>query len=395
MRHRVPLFLMTAAFLLTTIIILSLWAQGYALDRQSGRLEKTGMILIKSQPDGAKIFVDGKLTSATNATLATLKPGRHQVHLEKEGYVPWRKNIPVQIALVTEINAVLVPLTPKLLPLTTNGAHAPALTHDGQRLVFFSPQSPTPGLWLLNLNERNLFNLARPLPKLLLADTFSAGYSRGAVLAWSPDDSEILLTMNKQGYYLLDTTILPVRETTATASATPTRKTWQENEEKIRRLLMGKAKLPEVISEIALQEKTLFSPNGQRFLYQKISGQKNEYHVYDLSDPLPVGGRSDYLALTTELKDDLKVSWYSDNRHLLLFSCQQRLNKSSHESEKEGICSEGTIEIIEIDGLNRTQIYRGVVAAEDVFPSPNGGELIILTSFNPEAESNLYAISLR
>jgi hypothetical protein len=251
------------------------------------------------------------------------------------------------------------------------------------------------------LSERNLLNLARPLPKLLLADTPLAGYSRGALLAWSPDDSEILLTMNKQGYYLFETSNLPVRETTATASALPTQKTWQETETKSRRLLIEKAKLPEALAETALQAETLFSPNGLRFLYQKISGAKKEYRVYDLSDPLPVGGQRDYLTLTTDASHDLKVSWYSDNRHLLLFSClpaqagQPRLDKNNNESGKEGNCREGTVEIIEIDGDNRTQIYRGAVAAGDVFPSPDGGELLVLTSFNPEAEPNLYAISLR
>lgn len=395
MRNRVPLFLMTAAFLLTTIIILSLWAQGYALDRQSGRLEKTGMILVKSQPDGAKIFVDGKLTSATNATLATLKPNRHQVRLEKEGYTEWRKEILVQADLVTEINAVLIPLTPKLLPLTLNGVHAPALAHDGQRLAFFSPQNTTPGLWFLNLSERNLFNLARPLPKMLLADTPNNGYSRGTAVAWSPDDSEILLTMNKQGYYLLETTTLPVRETTATASALPILGRWQENEEKNRLTTTEKAGLPETIKEAVRQETTLFSPNGQRFLYQKSNGQKKEYRVYDLSDPLPVGGQPDYLTLTTALKDDLKVFWYSDSRHLLLFSCQQTVNKNSGGNGKVSRCREGTVELTDIDGTNRTQIYRGVVADDNVFPSPDGSAIIILTSFNQEAEPNLYAISLR
>lgn len=395
MRHRVPLFIITAALLLTVIIVLSFWAQGYTLDRQSGRLEKTGMILVKSQPDGAKIFVDDKLVSATNATLAALKPGRHRVRLEKEGYAAWRKDLPVQTDLVTEVNAVLIPLTPKLLPLTVNGIHAPTLAHDGQRLAFFSPQNATPGLWFLNLNERHLFNLTRPVPKMLLADTPNTGYSRGTSLAWSPDDSEILLTMNKQGYYLLDTTTLPVLGATATASATPTLARWQENEEKNRLAVMEKARLPEALKEVVLQEKTLFSPNGQRFLYQKINGQKNEYHVYDLSDPLPVGGREDYLTLTVSPKDNLKVFWYSDSRHLLLFSCQQTVNKNALTNENVGQCREGTVELTDIDGTNRTQIYRGAVADDSLFPSPDGSEIIISTSFNQEAEPNLYAISLR
>lgn len=392
MNYRVPLFLTTALLLLTATFFVFLWAQGYTLDRQSGRLEKTGMILAKSQPDGAKIFVDEKLTSATNATIANLKPGRHQIRLEKEGFIEWRKEIVIQTDLVTEINATLIPLTTKLLPLSTRGAHHPALAHDGQRLAFLSPQNSTPGLWLLNLDERSLLNLTRPIPKLGIADTAGTGYSRGLNIDWSPDDSEILLTMNKQGYYLINTTQLPITEATATASATPTQNVWKETEDKNRLALTEKEKLPENLKEALLVPTTLFSPNGQRFLYQKITGSKKEYRVYDLSDPLPVGGQKNYLALTVAAQDDLRVSWYSDSRHLLLFTCQKRADESNVNPNQ---CLEGIVEIVEMDGNNHTQVYRGIVADDKVFPSPDGSELIILTSFNPEAEPNLYAISLR
>lgn len=388
MNSRVFLFFTTLFFLTAASGLVFLWAQGYSLDRTSGKLEKTGMILTKSEPDGAKIIVDEVLTSATNATLANLKPGEHKIRIEKEGFVTWQKTVTVKEQMVTELSAVLIPLTPKLLPLTSGGANHPALSSDGSRIAFFNQKEKTPGIWLLPLSGRSLLNLTQASPKLLLADAAPAAIlSSGLQLKWSPDDSEILAQINRQGYYLIDTTQTPTDHFSATASAEGAETRWRENEAKSRKSLLDKSPVSPEILAAALSPQTLWAQNGKRFLYQKETADLIEYRVYDLSDPLPVGGFNDYQTLRVEKNAGLKVSWYSDSSHLLLFSCQKTDNGAE--------CREGTVEIVEINGENRTQIYKGVVFSDRVFPTPDGSQLIILTSFNPEGEPNLYAISLR
>lgn len=388
MNSRVFLFFTTLFFLTAASGLVFLWAQGYSLDRTSGKLEKTGMVLTKSEPDGAKIIVDEILTSATNATLANLKPGVHKIRLEKEGFVAWEKAVTVKEQMVTEISAVLIPLTPKLLPLTSNGANHPALSSDGSRIAFFNQKEKTPGIWLLPLSGRSLLNLTQSSPKLLLADSSpSPIFSTGLALKWSPDDSELLAQINRQGYYLIDTTQIPSNHFNATASAEPAETRWSESETESRKSLLDKSPISSETLAAALSPQTLWAQNGKRFLYQKETADLIEYRVYDLSDPLPVGGYNDYQTLRVEKEIGLKVSWYSDSNHLLLFSCQ----KTDSGTE----CREGTIEIVEINGENRTQIYKGVVYSDQVFPTPDGSQLIILTSFNPEGDPNLYAISLR
>lgn len=418
MNSRVALFFTTLILLAAVSVGVFLWAQGYSLDRTSGKLEKTGMILTKSEPDGGKILVDGVLTSATNATLANLKPGTHKIRIEKEGFVAWQKDVEVKEQYVSEVSAVLIPLTPKLLPLTVSGVHNPALSSDGTRIAFFSQNGETPGIWVLPLSGRGLLNLSQSSPRLLLADQLpKTAFSSGVTLKWSPDDSEVLAQINRQGFYVIDVSQLPSSRFAATASAEPTENRWLEGEVKGRRSLLDKIKIDQGILTLALEPQTLWAQNGKRFVYKKTVGNLTEYHVYDLSDPLPVGGSSDYKTLITDKDSGIKVRWYSDSAHLILFSCQKTAGTlsvtptptptpsraltipttdvSQDVVEGQDNCREGTIEIIGISGDNRTQIYKGAAYSDQVFPSPDGSQIIILTSFNSEGEPNLYAISLR
>ncbi len=412
MSSRVAIFFTTLFVLSVVSFAVFFFASGYTLNRQSGKIEKTGMVVVKSDPDVAKIYVDGALVSATNATVANLKPGAHKIRLDKEGFAVWQKEILVKEELVTEVNAVLVPLTPKLLPLTVNGVTAPALSTDGERIAFFSSNVQTPGIWFLPLAGRTLLNLSQSSPKLLIADSGQKSFSAGTDIQWSPDDSEVLAQLNRQGYYLISVSQIPSSSFTATSSAEPTLERWREIEVKSRQGLLDKIAVAAEIAQSAIEPKTLWAQNGKRFLYQKEGSNKIEYHVYDLTNPLPVGGKNDYLSLTVDKPSNLKVGWYSDSNHLLLFSCQKfaaavpsptptptavtKLTTTDSSSVGEaGGCREGAVELIEIDGTNRTLVYKGAVYSDQVFPSPDGSQLIILTSFNPDTEPNLYAISLR
>ena len=118
---RVRIFFITAFVLVAVTVVVTLWAKGYTLERESRTLEKTGMIAAKSTPDGAKVVLDGKLATATNATIPNLKPGLHHLKIEKEGYLTWEKEVPVEAELVTPVEALLVPLAPELKPLTSQG----------------------------------------------------------------------------------------------------------------------------------------------------------------------------------------------------------------------------------------------------------------------------------
>lgn len=71
-------------------------------------VKQTGMISAKSNPQGANVYLDGKLITATNNSLSGIEPGRHKLRIIKNGYMDWEKEIEVFPELVTDITAVLI-----------------------------------------------------------------------------------------------------------------------------------------------------------------------------------------------------------------------------------------------------------------------------------------------
>src|SRR3989344_4799127 len=157
--------------LITTGIFL--YAQGYRLDFRQRTLTATGIILAKSLPEGAQVYLDGELTTATNSTLSGVKPGTYQVKIERDGYFPWEKNIEVKAGLVTEIIALLPPLSPSLTAVTQEGARLVTSAPSGVKAAFLSKNK----LYLLSLTDQ-LFGFLRPKPSTIQQSSRQPGEKR-------------------------------------------------------------------------------------------------------------------------------------------------------------------------------------------------------------------------
>src|SRR4030042_222546 len=92
-------------------------AQGYRPDLSTRSLRPSGLLVATSVPDGAQIYLDGKLASATNTTI-NLNPGEYEVEINKEGYTPWQKTLTIKKELVTKADAYLFPTYSNLQSLT-------------------------------------------------------------------------------------------------------------------------------------------------------------------------------------------------------------------------------------------------------------------------------------
>lgn len=378
-------FIVTILCVLTATVALFFYAKGYSFNGQNKTLEKTGMISVKSEPDGARVYLDGKLAETTNSSLTNLKGGLYHLKLEKDGYFSWQKDVPVKEEFVTYVDAVLVPLNPELKPLTTNGVKSPVLTKSRDKIIFLTADKDRPGIWSLSLTG-NLFELFQGNLNVLAPDQPSAAFSLADKLELSPDDQTALITMNKGGFYTLDLTasqIIPQ----ATTSAAPAHSTWASLTLKNKQNLAKKYKVPQNMTEAATDPKTIWSPDERRFLYSVESGNELQYHVFDTTDPLGVGERQDYATLNLPKTQHAKATWYSDSKHLIVVTCTQE--------NKDQRCLTGSIHLIRIDGTNDTQVYSGALSSVDVFPTPDGTKIIILTSFNENSSPNLYAIILR
>lgn len=135
---RATLFVTTLVVVLGGTILAIFYARGYRVDLSNKSIGATGLLVATSVPDGAQVWVDGNLKSATNSTLA-LPPGQYTVELKKDGFSTWKKKLALKAEEVVKTDAVLFPVLPNLRPITFSGVVNPTLAPLGDRLVYATP----------------------------------------------------------------------------------------------------------------------------------------------------------------------------------------------------------------------------------------------------------------
>ena len=370
-------------------------AQGYSPDISTKSLRPSGILVATSIPDGAQLYIDGRLKSATNTTI-NLTPGEYEVEIKKDGYSSWKKILTIKKELVVKTDAYLFPTFPNLQSLTFTGAQNPFLSPDGQKVVFAVSQSSVDknGLWVLDLGDRPL-GLPRD-PRKIVA---SAPGGRDFVLAeleWSPDSKQILAiltTGTRQENFLLEANQLnPAnRLIDVTSQLTVIRADWEKEEQL--RFKAQSAKLPPKLLEILTNSVAdiQFSLDETKILYTATASaqipegliqplpaastqpenrnlEPRKIYVYDIKED-----RNFYLMDKDETK---KLAWFPTSKHIF-------------------IVQEGKITIAEYDNTNWVEVYTGPFEDSFAYSFPAGNRILVLTTLGKETPPNLYAISLR
>jgi formylglycine-generating enzyme required for sulfatase activity/tRNA A-37 threonylcarbamoyl transferase component Bud32 len=76
-------------------------------------LVKTGDLLINSQPEGAKWYLDGDWQGKTPDQVSNILTGQHQVDVKLSGYKNWRQNITIEPGQRKRLNMELISQGPK------------------------------------------------------------------------------------------------------------------------------------------------------------------------------------------------------------------------------------------------------------------------------------------
>jgi hypothetical protein len=119
-KKRQRTFFFLVAIFLISLPFLYLYATGYRFDyREPTNLVSTGGIYVAVERTGADIYIDGELVRETRTFRKAfyaqrLDVGTHRVHVQKEGYHTWVKELPVSKRLVTEAEALNLPLVPQV-----------------------------------------------------------------------------------------------------------------------------------------------------------------------------------------------------------------------------------------------------------------------------------------
>jgi hypothetical protein len=413
-RWRILLFLGALFFIFTISIIVIKIGQGYRPDFSRKSLRPTGLLVATSIPDGAQVYIDGKLKSATNATLS-LSPGKYEVEIKKDGFFPWKKTLEIKKELVTKTDAYLFSSFPDLRALTFTGAQNPVLAPDGTKVVYAvatpSASLEKQGLWILDLTDKPL-GLSRA-PRQIVANTPQLDFSQ-AELRWSPDSKQILATFKttvgkgkatktRTQNFLLDgeKTNSPSALTDITPTINLLFQSWaKEQETKFQAQI---SKLPEkLLSTLTSNTANIqFSPDETKILYTAtasatipegliplppvVSTQKEErsikpgrVYVYDLKEDKNffIGETSNPQQVSGFKLQAPEYSWFPTSKHIF-------------------IVQKDKIIIKEYDGTNETVVWSGPFVNSFAFPFPAGNRILILTALGKDTPPNLYAVSLR
>jgi hypothetical protein len=398
-----------ASLLIFVLLILGtaaviLYGKGYRLGVDAGKpnLAKTGVLAIKSIPEGADVYINGKLATKSNENL-NVAPGEYTVKIEKEGYSPWEKKLVVEKEIVTRANALLFPNAPKLEGMTTIGVLNPVIDPTRTKIAYrvASESAKRNGVYVFDMVGAvlPLGNYSRQIADDTV-DIFSQSN-----LAWSPDGLEILASVSGQlrlSNYLLRISGMNSDPNDVTNILSSVELQWEKDREKLEMTRFNRLKKP-LKKMITDNFRVLsWSPDDTKLLYvasqsaelpfiikPRLPGinlltedrriETGKVYVYDIKEDTNNNVLENIPQECEETVDTCRIpiTWFSDSNHLI------------HVHDKQ-------IDIIEYDGSNRTTVYAGPFIDNYVFPWPNGSQLVILTNLNNTIITpNLYTVSLK
>lgn len=361
-------------------------AKGYSFSTKEKRIVGTGILSITSEPDAASVYLDGHLTTATNANINSLSPKSYSVKVIKEGFIPWERAVEIKEGLVTDLKITLFPSLPTIYPLTFTGIVNPTLSPDGSKLVFIVPLASggakKSGIWVWTQTRNQPISFARSAePHQILSNQITD--LSNAKLKWSSDSKQVLES-TPENNFLLDSDRLNADPRDITATLDVTVKGWEEDthaKDEARILAIKDFNLRKIASDSAIvrwsPDETKMMVVGKSSDKEKLSTDeaKLNFKVYDLEEEKsPVGSLSKEYTLPLGKAH----IWLPDSRHIILVE-------------------DSTISLLDFDGTNKAVIYAGKFEDSLVFPWSDSSRLMIVSSFpTPTAsEPNLYGINLK
>ncbi len=360
-----------------------LYARGFRFDVATLKLQSKGILVIKTDPTGAQVFVNKDLIGASDSNFS-LSPATYDVEIRKNGFINWYKRLTIEKEAVTEVKADLFKSTPSFTPITQDGVTQPVSTDNFSQIAYAEKN----GLWILE-NTNFPIGFAKDPRQITDGDLTNASWQ------FSPDGRELLLKTSGGSFLLESGKFTPQgQRINISSKENTTLATW--NKEKETKILTQTRNLPSELSDL-LQRKSstvTFSPDETKILYTAsasgtlspnlikpipgASTQKQDRdikidhtYVYDIKED------RNFLIDPSDNWDKRKLFWLPNSRNLVLGE-------------------EGKITAMDYDGTNRQVVFSGGYTPPYVFPYLNGEKLLILTDLGADSQTpNLYSISIK
>ncbi|MBI2025985.1 MAG: PEGA domain-containing protein [Candidatus Levybacteria bacterium] len=400
MRKQLVISLLLVGLLILVTAGVILYGMGYrfSLNKGNPAVSGTGLLVTTSVPDGAQVFINEHLTTATDNTI-NLEPAEYNVKIFKDGYFPWQKKIIIKKEVVSKADALLLPTAPKLESITNVGVSNAVIDPTNTKLAYAvaSQSALKNGIYVLDMTLRPILTLQSASTQIA-TDTITR-FSQ-SLLTWSPDSKQILASFGNPSTtdYLLSATSLNPNPQDVTETLLTVNLAWQKLRDE-KQIALNNS-LPKKLRPIVSKYFNVleWSDDETKVLYSaSISGElpvvitppligvdstpqqrniiKDSIYVYDVKED------RNYKILDnmpkTKEGSSLPLMWFPDSKHLIFVH-------------------NGKIDIMEYNSLNQTTVYAGPFVDNFVFPWPDGSKIVILTNLgNPANNPNLYTISLK
>lgn len=187
-------FFIIAFFALSFFVIV--YAQGYRIKLsfppQINMLEKTGMLILKTEPSGARVFLDGEPVKSsvknifsseenyneTPSKIKSLSPKEYKVTLKMQGYHEWEHNINVYPGRITTVSDIDLFKDSLPLKIINHKFEEDAVSPDAQ--------------FAINPEEKTLFDLKTGERERILPNIATSS-SKNQEILWKKDGEKFLL----------------------------------------------------------------------------------------------------------------------------------------------------------------------------------------------------------
>jgi len=386
------------AFVFSLVIFgtlaVSYLARGYQISfRQGPTLTSTGLLSVTSKPKSASVYINDRLTTATDDTL-NLPPGDYHIKITKDGYLPWDKDIQIKKEVVFQTDAQLFRSAPDLKPITYAGAINPTISNDGSKVIFAvasASASQDNGLYLVEITDNPLL-INKNIPRQISPNYPGTDWSQ-ATFEFSPNSRQFIATFPGDIYLLsLDTPITSKSLLDITPQLASIKQDWQTQTDQIIKAKIDKlpASIQALVStasandisfstsedkilylaikEANLPQNIITPPPAQSTQQQHRDIKSQNYYVYDLKD--------DTNFLIGPSLDIHQPQWLPGSTNIIY-----------NQSDK--------IKVVEYDSTNLKTVFAGKFDQNSIYVSADGNKIITLTSAYHSAPENLYAITIR
>ena len=218
-------------FFIIIFLIVTPWVCFYAAGYKLGphlQLQKTGSLVLKTEPDGAQIYLNGKIQRnfikklfnptqsyiTTPAKIKRLRPGEYEVKLVLSGYWPWQKKITIRPGKITLLENIT--LFKKNLPLILLPGQFSSLSFSPNKKHFFAVSNQHIAWLELEKEKTHTYAFSTTTPILNQKAT--------ATPLWSSSEKKIIF-----GDFIFNLNNWPQALSPFSATNTPLAVKWADN----------------------------------------------------------------------------------------------------------------------------------------------------------------------